>query len=138
MYYVSTVAGEGYNGHRDGSPLTARFHRLYGITVDAQDNLIVVDSLNCMIRRVSKETVSTVAAGHRGHFKDDAFNSLFFITTLQSGDLIVSDYNHIKKIAPSGEVSTLYTDKDWMVYVKGMTVDSQGNIIFSRGNDISM
>ena len=51
--HVSTLAGTGERGFADGDAQSALFDLPYGVTVDAQGNIIVADSENHRIRMVS-------------------------------------------------------------------------------------
>src|SRR4051794_18644307 len=109
MYCVSTVAGDGTEGYQDGSALTAKFHWPQGITLDSQNNLLVADYHNDAIRRISSDrtTVSTLAGGRSRNTDERGTNPLLprDITTLQSGDFLVSDSFCIRRITAEGEVS---------------------------------
>jgi sugar lactone lactonase YvrE len=122
---VSTVAGGGepgpYGGLADGPAADARFFGPEGLAVDAQGNLLVADTLNNRIRRISPDgVVTTVAGGGPGtaHGFDGAlvdgpagqarFNDPSDVTAGAGGDLYVTDrLNHvIRLITPDGVVST--------------------------------
>lgn len=63
---VSTLAGS-TQGYANGTGTSAKFDRPYGITIDSQDNLYVVDNFNSKIRKVSPSgSVSTVAGATVG------------------------------------------------------------------------
>lgn len=69
---VTTIAGDGTSGYKDGAGDAARFADPYGITVDHQGNIIVADLSNNKIRRVTATgTVSTLAGTGNG-FADGA------------------------------------------------------------------
>ncbi|GAB5371521.1 hypothetical protein AAMO2058_001586900 [Amorphochlora amoebiformis] len=48
-----TFAGCGFPGYRDGFGLNARFHTPVGISIDANANIFVADTLNLKIRKLS-------------------------------------------------------------------------------------
>jgi len=59
---ISTVAGNGVAGYLDGPALQAEFNNPKGIAVDANGNVYVADSDNCMVRMVEANgTVTTIA-----------------------------------------------------------------------------
>src|SRR5690242_1621242 len=103
MYYVSTVAGDGAKGYRDGSIFTPMFRNLGGITLDSQGTLLVVDfEHGCgVIRTISNDgtTVYKLAGNPDkitykpvdGRGREAAFKSPMCIIALQSGDFLVSD-----------------------------------------------
>jgi len=52
--YVKTIAGiKGANGLVDGQPSEAQFSRPFGIAVDANQNILVADFQNNVIRRIN-------------------------------------------------------------------------------------
>lgn len=113
---VSTVAGEGgISGSLDGSGEQARFNRPGGIALDGEGNLLVADTGNHTIRKISPSgTVTTLAgqAGILGHSdgigQAARFSSPASITVAPDGDLYVADTdNHlIRRITPAGAVTT--------------------------------
>lgn len=60
---VTTVAGGGEAGFRDGTGTDAKFNQPYGLAIDRQGHLYVSDSKNRAIRRIEKGTweVTTIA-----------------------------------------------------------------------------
>ena len=58
---VSTVAGDGTAGFKDGAAATARFNLPRGIAVDSFGKIYVADSFNYRVRVISNGVVSTVA-----------------------------------------------------------------------------
>jgi hypothetical protein len=68
---VTTLAGTGQPGYRDGPALAARFDVLIGVAVDAAHNVYVVDSGANRIRCISPAgVVSTVAGDGRAGYVD--------------------------------------------------------------------
>ena len=131
---METVAGDGTPGYQDGNAPSARFNSPLGMVLDSQNNLLVVDRGNRVIRRISSDrtTVSTLVGNGEygssdGRGTNASFRSPCCITTLQSGDFLVSDWKSIRRMTAEGEVSTLYTGKHG---ITGVVEDSQGRIIF--------
>ncbi len=112
---VTTFAGSGEEGFKDGRGTLASFGSPTGITIDDLDNLYVVDQFNHIIRKITPDgNVTTIAgtAGLSGE-KDGIGTSAMFrfprdIVLAPDGTMYVTDFaNHIiRKITPSGEVST--------------------------------
>ncbi len=114
---VSLVAGlSGENGAADGPGATARLSCPSSIASDPSGALFIADTNNHTIRRISPDgLVSTFAgvAGMQGSADGTATAARFFsprgVAFDASGMLYVADSgnNTIRKVTPSGEVSTL-------------------------------
>jgi hypothetical protein len=112
---VSTLAGDGSNGCRNGIGTTSRFDYPTGIALDWNGNLFVADQDNHLIRRISPDGwVSTVAGdGQPGYQDGDCatakFNYPSGLAVDAAGNIYVADQgNHcIRVVRQSGAVSTL-------------------------------
>jgi sugar lactone lactonase YvrE len=112
---VSTVAGEGTAGYRDGPAGQAQFNAPIGIAVDGRGNIYVADTYNDRLRMISPGgNVRTVAgAGVPGYVDGEAgvarFDTPCAILTAAEGVLIVADTgnNRLRKITADGKVTTL-------------------------------
>ncbi|HET7064061.1 MAG TPA: kelch repeat-containing protein [Rudaea sp.] len=96
---IATVAGVcnptqgGYSG--DGGPATgARLNLPYGVTVDGADNLLIADTDNHRIRKVSNGIISTIAGSGAG------LNSIW----TPSGNLTTARVNHTATLLANGNV----------------------------------
>eukprot|EP00242_Pyramimonas_sp_CCMP2087_P016209 CAMPEP_0198225380 /NCGR_PEP_ID=MMETSP1445-20131203/100947_1 /TAXON_ID=36898 /ORGANISM="Pyramimonas sp., Strain CCMP2087" /LENGTH=138 /DNA_ID=CAMNT_0043904885 /DNA_START=84 /DNA_END=496 /DNA_ORIENTATION=+ len=115
---VSTLAGTvGCSGDGTQEADGAQFNQPNGVAVDAVGNVIVVDTNNHRIRKITPEgVVSTLAgSGTRGHL-DNHENGLlaeFYkphgVVIAPDGNMFVTDtFNHrIRKITPEGKVFTV-------------------------------
>jgi DNA-binding beta-propeller fold protein YncE len=150
---VSTLAGTGEGGHRDGEGTLAQFKYPSGITVDGDGNVFVADSVNHRVRKITpRGIVSTLAGtGEEGHRDGEGnvaqFNFPSGIAVDGDGNAIVADQNNnrIRKITPHGLVSTLagtgeegHRDGEGITFAqfdspRGVAVDGDGNVIV---NDI--
>eukprot|EP00959_Pyramimonas_sp_CCMP1952_P210492 4404927-Pyramimonas_sp.AAC.1 len=76
---VSTLAGTGEKGDRDGEGNAAQFNDPSGVAVDGDGNVIVADTHNHRIRKVSPQgLVSTLAGtGAQGHRDGDTTAAQF-------------------------------------------------------------
>eukprot|EP00976_Prorocentrum_cordatum_P105932 1194356-Prorocentrum_minimum.AAC.3 len=147
---VSTIAGTGEQGHRDGaSTARARSDGPCGVAVDRDGNIIVADSNNHCIRKISPQgLVSTLAGtGVEGHQDGEGtaaqFNNPCDVARVDGGgNVIVADYyNHrIRKVSPQGLVFTLagtgvegHQDGEGTAaqfcWPCGVAVDGAGNVI---------
>ncbi|MBC7388717.1 MAG: SMP-30/gluconolactonase/LRE family protein [Opitutaceae bacterium] len=101
------------NTFYDGTP--ARFYYPYGLTLDANGNIYVADSYNQKVRKISSTgDVSTIAgSGGQGSIDGQGMAANFYylkgVAVDAAGNIYVGDAgnNKIRKISPSGLVSTL-------------------------------
>lgn len=113
--FVTTVAGSGVAGVRDGDRFHARFSDPFGIAAGADGAMYVADAGKAQrIRRVARDgTVSTVAGGERGFADGPAASARFDtpsgIAVDPDGAIYVADTanNAIRRLTPDGMVSTL-------------------------------
>jgi sugar lactone lactonase YvrE len=156
---VSTLAGTGEKGFRDGVGTVAQFDSPSGVAVDGDVNVVVTDTDNNRIRKITPDgQVSTLAGsgygptavGHQdGEGTAALFNYPFGVAVDEGGNIIVADKgNHcIRLITPQGHVSTLAGTGEegcqngegtvaQFYFPTGVAVDGGGNIIVAdEGND---
>lgn len=141
---ATVIAGSERGGFQDGNGAAAKFYLPGGIAIDKKGNLYVADSYNFRIRKITPAgEVSTFAGnGEFGHADGDAGIAQFMfpvdIVTDRDDNLYVADNNRIRKITPSGIVSTIagstagYKDGDGddakFRGPYGIGIDAQGNI----------
>jgi RHS repeat-associated protein len=112
---VTTIAGSGAAGSRDGAFLQALFKAPRGIAFDAAHIVLYVsDSGNNVIRRISADGVTTLAGSGRPEFADGAGTQASFknpggLALDVAGNLYVADTGNsaIRRITPSGIVTTI-------------------------------
>lgn len=151
---VSTVAGNGTRGFVDGASASAQFNNPFGIAVDASGNLYVADNGNQCIRKISSEgIVSTLAGNGVAGFADGAGAEAQFanptgVAVDATGNVYVADRdnNCIRKISPSGTVSTFagngtagfadgMSDASQFDNPFGMAFDASGNLLVTDINN---
>ncbi|HKP11099.1 MAG TPA: gluconolaconase [Blastocatellia bacterium] len=117
---VKTIAGSG-EGYGDGPAMEAQFNTPSAIAFDAAGNLLIADTSNNRIRKLSADyqTVTTVAGSGAAGFKDGAageaqFDGPMAVAVDQHGGLYVADaYNdRIRKITADGKVMTFVGPPD--------------------------
>jgi hypothetical protein len=106
--------------------LQARFKNPSGLAFDAAGNLLIADSGNYTIRKMTPTgDVSTVAGAAGQRAGDDGpalyarFSEPYALTTDSSGNIYVSDGLAVRKISSTGEVTTLAGGFNLRGYVDG-------------------
>jgi len=100
---VTTLAGTGAAGSADGTGTAASFNEPTGVTVDTGGNVLVSESANHKIRKITTTgVVSTFVEG-------GSFYGPFNLAVAPDRNIYVTDvYNHrIRKVTPEGVVTTL-------------------------------
>ncbi|WP_264520933.1 T9SS type A sorting domain-containing protein [Flavobacterium sp. N1994] len=141
---VSTLAGS-ISGSVDGLGTTAQFNFPHGVCIDATGNVFVTDNGNHRIRKISPAGLVTTLAGSIAGYSDGIGTAAKFYSPLgicvdASGNVFVVDNgsNKIRKITPSGTVSTIagyaggYVDGAGAIaqfnYPTGICIDATGSL----------
>jgi sugar lactone lactonase YvrE len=114
---VTTLAGRaGYSGFRNGTGAEAEFNGPVALAVDAAGNLIVADSRNQLIRRVTPAGQVTTLAGlpeeagsEDGPLATATFGRPSGVAVDAAGAIYVSDADNctLRRISPQGQVATV-------------------------------
>ena len=116
---VTLIAGNGSSGFSgDGGPATsARLNDPRGLAIDGNGNLLIADSANHRIRKVTPAgVISTIAGvGTSGYSGDNGpalsarLASPFDVAIDGSGNLLIADQNNhrIRKVTPTGVITTV-------------------------------
>lgn len=101
-------------GFADGIGINAKFSTLRGIAIDKDNNLIVADSGNNLIRKVSPLGEVTTFTGKQGSStsKDGPLDEATFTTPVdvqmdKDENIYVTENTAVRKISPEGMVSTV-------------------------------
>jgi glucose/arabinose dehydrogenase len=116
LQQVSTVAGDGEEGHRDGAAAQAQFNGAFGLALLPDGRVLVTDINNNRIRVLSADLqqVSTVAgdgeAGHRdGAAAQAQFNYPSGLALLPDGRVLVADEDNVRIRVLSADLQQVST-----------------------------
>lgn len=114
---VRTLAGNGHEGFEDGQGASARFNCPLGLALDVDGSVLVADSGNHAVRRVTMEgVVSTVAGSGESGYADGEgaaarFNTPTDVVVDENGAIVVADKKNNRLRTISGRhVATLAGD----------------------------
>jgi uncharacterized repeat protein (TIGR01451 family) len=131
---ISTVAGSENNVLGDNGPATsASLNFPVGVGLDSGANLLIADSSNSRVRRVSQGNITTIAGGGTGGDGGPATSAALSnpttITIDAFGDIIFYENSsgRIRKVSADGTISTIQFPDD----ARGLAADKLGNIYFS-------
>ncbi|HMH24688.1 MAG TPA: NHL repeat-containing protein [Puia sp.] len=153
---VSTYAGSGASGFKDGDVSVALFRQgMGGIAIDAQGTIFIDDTNNGRIRKISAAgQVSTFAGKETKGFVDGDTSVAEFLNPNgilfdRQGNMYVADNGNycIRKITPAGMVSRftgLGTNGTadggpgiaQFQYIYDMVIDKDGNLYLTDGSRI--
>ncbi|MBD1392952.1 NHL domain-containing protein [Mucilaginibacter glaciei] len=149
---VSTFAGVGDWGRKDGTAETASFYYPTGLTFDPSGNLYVADNLNSLVRKITPDGIVSTYAGSSttnylgtstsgyadGLTTDALFNQTTGVASDPVGNIYVADQlnNYIRKITPNGMVSTMPSGSTPQLSRPSALVFSKGKLFISNpGNN---
>jgi sugar lactone lactonase YvrE len=112
---VTTLAGDGAAGFRDGRASEAEFNAPIGVAADERGSVYVADTYNDRIRTITPDgKVKTLAGGDAPGYVDGNAASARFdtpcaVALASSGDLFIADTGNdrIRKLTQGGQVSTV-------------------------------
>jgi sugar lactone lactonase YvrE len=145
---VTTFAGQkGVRGSADGSGTAASFDEPQGLVTDGAGNVYVADNYNNAIRKITPDGVVTTLAGKSGvdgFGRDDGIGAMAklagpsYIAIDGVGNLYVSEASQqtIRKITPSGVVTTLKSDTSGLIRIE-QAVAAFGTSLYNlMGNEV--
>lgn len=155
---VSTLAGDGVLGEADGTGAMARFNSPEGLAIDDQGDLIVTDSGNHNLRKVTPDGVVTTLAGsptgEAGNFDgtgtEARFNTPYGVAVDGLGRIFVADMgnNRIRRVERDGTVYTVAgcgtkghldgpAPDAQLFYPSGLAIDADGTLYLAdNGSDL--
>jgi hypothetical protein len=155
---ITTVAGTGAEGFTgDGGPATAaRMGYPDGVSATADGGFLISDYLYNRVRRVSPGgTITTVAgsggiaqggfAGDGGPATGAKLNSISDAVETPDGGLLIVDTgnNRIRRVSPTGTISTLTGVGDWLGGFSGdgglatlARLNAPGGVAVTAGGDV--
>jgi hypothetical protein len=100
---VSTVAGNGQQGYADGEGAAAHFNRPSAVVVDKEGTIVVADTFNDRLRRMTGRHVTTLAGGSEASTSDGAgagarFKSPLRLALDERGCLLVSELRRVNTL----------------------------------------
>ncbi len=151
---VNNYAGTGEPSFLDGKLVESKFNQPWGLAIDRDGNLIIVDSVNHKIRKVIDNEIITLAGLTEGtdafglplggHVDDDALQAFFdlprYAIVDANGNLYISDTgnNVIRKFA-GGKVYT-YAGTGKAGYADGDRTQAQfnspGGLALDKANNL--
>ncbi|MBV8501020.1 MAG: gluconolaconase [Paucibacter sp.] len=112
---ISVLAGSGKPGWRDGLAKEARFDMPMAVALDLDGNVIVADSFNDRIRRISPTgRVSTLTGGGHPDWKDGSgelarLDTPMDVAVDHEGNVWIADTGNdaLRKLTPQGDLITV-------------------------------
>ena len=144
---VTTIAGGSTFGSLDGPAETARFQVASDVAIDPDGSIYVADGSAGRIRKITPDgVVATVAGGDPPEGERSVLGFPSRLALAPDGNLYVIDHVHIRRLAPSGQVSTFAGgggefDFDGpranvgFVFPRDIDVDAEGNVYVLDGSD---
>ncbi len=141
LYIITTIAGSAYEDgfEGDGGPATsARLNRAFGVAYDKSGNLYISDGGNRRIRKISGNTIATVAgggsdgSGNTGPALQAALGNYPMGLTTDSAGYVYfaeSESGRVRKVA-NGTISTL-ADNSVLNMPRDVAVDGAGNVFIA-------
>jgi sugar lactone lactonase YvrE len=135
---VSTIAGDGTAGYRDGPGSQARFNGPIGLAIDRSGRVIVADTYNDRIRAIDPDgTVITLAGSLQGAIDGPAAQARFDtpcgVAVDDDGTIHIADTGNgvIRTLDPAGQVSTRLLGPEGLQRPIGIALGDEGTVVVS-------
>ena len=127
-------------GHLDGPASEALFYGPRGMAFAPDGSLVVADTWNSAIRRISPSGfVSTVAGGNGEGLRDGPLEEAQFffpqaVAVDSDGTIYVADSDNevIRRVTPDGVVETVDMKGGPFYNLQGLTLNAEGNVLFTE------
>jgi len=145
---LTLVAGSGSKAPDGVAATEASLYAIYGIAFDPQGNLLIADSLNEAVRKVTRQgTIFTIAGN--GRFKYAGDNGPATAASMNQPWALAFDYVHkvlyvgdtlnrsVRRIDSSGVITTALQAQEGSVlypyfYPEGLALDSGGGLLITN------
>ncbi len=155
---ITTVAGNGTDGYSgdNGLATSAQLYFPAGVAVDAAGNVLIADTINNRIRKVTSAGVITTIAGNgvpgsRGDNGPATSAQLLLPESLamdRDGNLYIAQYYSVRKVTPAGLITTCAGNgisgfsgdggpatSAQLGEAKGVAIDAAGNLYIGDANN---
>jgi sugar lactone lactonase YvrE len=143
---ITTVAGDGTPGYvgNNGEATSAQLNFPLDVAVDGAGDLLIADSENNRVRKVSRDGIITTIPG-----SDSDFGQPTSITVDIAGNLFITAGGRVRKISPEGDITivagggTLWDSSSdgqpateaKLFFLCGVAADTAGNLFIADCND---
>lgn len=143
---VTTIAGDGNDGYKNGAALSAEFESPTDVAVSSDGTIYISDYNNHRVRKLAGGQVTTLAGNNtfgflNGHGEDAQFQDPYRLVTDAAGNCYLLDQvdARVRRISPGADVVT-YAGRPSSGFVDGdtsiakMQVNANGEAIDQQGN----
>ncbi len=136
---VTTLAGDGVPGYRDGPAAGARFNGPIGVAVDGRGHVFVADTYNDRIREITPQGLTLTIAGDGtpgwldGPALEARFDTPAGLALDRSGTLVVADTGNglIRLLDARGRVTTMPAGDTRLARPVAVAASADGSVLAS-------